>query len=145
MPFSEFFPCVSIKLKSIVSYQKFSSTHELPKFHYWCWQTITGFTGVILTLLWSLIYIFAQNIVRSKLYNWFWYTHNLYPLFFIFMILHGTGRLIQEPFFQYFFLGPVILFTIDSLISISRKKIEIPVIRAEILPSSNTETRQLSI
>lgn len=59
------------------------------------------------------------------------------------MILHGMGRLIQEPFFQYFFLGPVILFTIDSLISISRKKIEIPVIKAEILPSSNIKTMQI--
>jgi dual oxidase len=116
----------------------FHSTHELPKFHYWCWQTITGFTGVILTLIWALMYIFAQNIVRRKIYNWFWYTHNMYPLFFIFMVLHGTGRLIQPPFFYYFFLGPVILFTMDLLVSISRKKVEIPVIRAEILPSNVT-------
>ncbi|RZC35513.1 dual oxidase 1-like, partial [Asbolus verrucosus] len=124
----------------------FHSTHELPKFHYWCWQTITGFTGVMLTLIWAVMYIFAQNIVRRKIYNWFWYTHNLYPLFFIFMILHGTGRLIQPPFTYYFFLGPVILFTIDSLISISRKKVEIPVIRAEILPSKSlkiSNTNQL--
>ncbi|XP_063929411.1 dual oxidase 2-like [Zophobas morio] len=116
----------------------FHSTHELPKFHYWCWETITGFTGVVLTLIWALMYIFAQNLVRRKIYNWFWYTHNLYPFFFIFMVLHGTGRLIQPPFFYYFFLGPVVLFTIDSLISISRKKVEIPVIRAEILPSNVT-------
>ncbi|XP_044256242.1 dual oxidase 2-like [Tribolium madens] len=116
----------------------FHATHELPKFHYWCWQTITGFTGIVLTLIWALIYIFAQNVVRRNIYNWFWYTHNMYPLFFIFMVLHGTGRLIQPPFFYYFFLGPVILFTIDSVISISRKKVAIPVIRAEILPSNVT-------
>lgn len=113
----------------------FHATHEIPKFHYWCWQTMTGFTGVILTLIWIMMYVFALSYVRSKIYNWFWYTHSLYPLFFIFMILHGTGRLIQEPFFYYFFLGPVILFTVDSLISISRKKIEIPVVKADILPS----------
>nr|XP_008200778.1 PREDICTED: dual oxidase 1 [Tribolium castaneum] len=114
------------------------ATHELPKFHYWCWQTITGFTGVVLTLIWAVIYIFAQTVVRRKIYNWFWYTHNMYPLFFIFMVLHGTGRLIQPPFFYYFFLGPVILFTLDSVVSISRKKVAIPVIRAEILPSNVT-------
>ncbi|KAL3290150.1 hypothetical protein HHI36_023514 [Cryptolaemus montrouzieri] len=113
----------------------FHATHELPKFHYWCWQTMTGVTGIILTLIWGLMYIFALSFVRSKIYNWFWYMHNLYPLFYIFMILHGTGRLIQEPFFYYFFLGPVILFTIDSIISISRKKIEIPVVKVDILPS----------
>ncbi|KAK9889380.1 hypothetical protein WA026_004655 [Henosepilachna vigintioctopunctata] len=116
----------------------FHATHVLPKFQYWCWQTMTGFTGIVLTLIWSLMYIFALSCVRSKIYNWFWYMHSFYPLFFIFMILHGTGRLIQEPFFYYFFLGPVILFTIDSLISISRKKIEIPVVKADILPSNVT-------
>ena len=26
-------------------------SHVLAKFHYWCWQTITGITGVILTLI----------------------------------------------------------------------------------------------
>lgn len=70
-------------------------THEFPKFHYWCWQTMTGITGIILTLITIVIYLFAQSFVRRHLYNWFWYTHNCYPLFFLFMVLHGTGRLIQ--------------------------------------------------
>lgn len=116
----------------------FHPTHELPKFHYWAWQTMTGITGIILTVIMILIYVFAQPFVRKHLYNWFWYTHSLYPIFFIFMVLHGTGRLIQEPYFHYFFLGPVVLFTVDMLVSISRKKVEIPVIRADILPSSVT-------
>ena len=41
----------------------------------------------------------------------------------------------QPPFFHYFFLGPVLLYTIDKLISISRKKVEISIIKAELLPS----------
>lgn len=66
---------------------------------------MTGITGIILTLLLILIYLFAQPFVRKRLYNWFWYTHNLYPIFFIFMILHGSGRLIQVKFtFQIFSL-----------------------------------------
>ncbi|XP_074037846.1 dual oxidase 1 [Leptinotarsa decemlineata] len=116
----------------------FRPTHELPKFHYWCWQTMTGITGVILTLIWAVMYMFALPVIRRKIYNWFWYTHNLYPIFYIFFILHGTGRLIQPPFTYYFLLGPLILYTLDCLISISRKKVEIPVIRAEILPSNVT-------
>lgn len=44
----------------------------------------------------------------------------------------------QEPFFFYFFLGPLILFTIDKLISVSRKKVVIPVLGAVILPSNVT-------
>lgn len=67
-------------------------THELPKFHYWCWQTMTGFTGIVLTLITAAIYISAIPGVSRNL---FWIGHMLYPFFFIFMILHGTGRLIQ--------------------------------------------------
>ncbi|XP_018566718.1 dual oxidase 2-like [Anoplophora glabripennis] len=117
----------------------FHSTHELPKFHYWCWQTMTGLTGVLVTLVFCVMYMFTLPIIRRKIYNWFWYTHNLYPVFFILLILHGTGRLIQPPFTYYFLLGPLILFTLDTLISVSRKKIEIPVIHAEILPSNVTK------
>ncbi|KAJ8975680.1 hypothetical protein NQ317_019635 [Molorchus minor] len=74
----------------------FHATHELPKFHYWCWKTITGFTGIVLTVIFIIMYTFTLPIIRRKIYNWFWYAHSLYPLFFIFFILHGTGRLIQE-------------------------------------------------
>ncbi|KRT80163.1 peroxidase, partial [Oryctes borbonicus] len=116
----------------------FHSTHEIPKFHYWAWGTITGFTGIILTLLMAIIYLFAQSVVRRRLYNWFWYTHSLYPIFFIFMVLHGAGRLIQEPFFHYFFLGPLILFILDTVVSVRRKKIQIPVVKAKIWPSEVT-------
>ena len=70
-------------------------THEIPKFHYWCWQTITGVTGILLTLLTALIFIFALPSARQQLYNAFWFTHSLYPVFYLLMILHGAGRLIQ--------------------------------------------------
>lgn len=50
-------------------------------------------------------------------------------------ILHGAGRLVQPPIFHYFFLGPMLLFLGDQLISISRKKVELPVVKAELLPS----------
>lgn len=41
----------------------------------------------------------------------------------------------QEPFFHYFFLGPLALFLLDTVISVRRKKIQIPVIKAKIWPS----------
>ncbi|XP_017767878.1 PREDICTED: dual oxidase-like [Nicrophorus vespilloides] len=116
----------------------FHATHEIPKFHYWCWQTMTGFTGIVLTIIAGIIYVFALPIARSKLYNVFWISHSIYPLFYIFLILHGSGRLIQEPFTHYFLLGPIILFTLDQIISISRKKIEFLVEEAKILPSNVT-------
>lgn len=84
------------------------------------------------------MYTFAVPFARRQFFKSFWYTHQLYILLFMFMILHGAGRLVQPPIFHFFFLGPVILFTIDKLISNGRKKILIPVVKAELLPSNVT-------
>ncbi|KAF4527481.1 hypothetical protein B566_EDAN014119 [Ephemera danica] len=47
------------------------STHELPKFHYWCWETLTGVTGVALATLTALIFTFSLPYTRSTLFDWF--------------------------------------------------------------------------
>ncbi|XP_046428297.1 dual oxidase-like [Neodiprion fabricii] len=116
----------------------FHSTHEIPKFHYWCWQTITGITGVVLTILTAVMFLFSIPLIRRRLYNWFRYTHSMYPIFFILMILHGTGRLVQEPFTHYYLLGPLILFTIDKIITVTRKTSELQIVQADCLPSGVT-------
>ena len=41
----------------------------------------------------------------------------------------------QDPFWGYFFLGPVIIYVLDKLVSISRNKLEISVKSATMLPS----------
>lgn len=125
----------SISGRKFINSSYISRTDELPKFHYWCWNTLTGFTGVLLTLVAGIMYIFATEYSRRNAFRAFWITHNMYPIFFILCILHGAGRLVQPPFFHYFFLGPLVLFTLDKLVSISRKKIEIAVMKAELLPS----------
>ena len=94
-----------------------------------------GITGVGLTIQFFMIYVFAMPYARRHAFRAFWITHLTYPLFYIQTILHGAGRLIQPPFFYYFFLGPLLLFVADQLISVSRRKIEITVIKAELLPS----------
>ena len=97
---------------------------------------IVGFTGILLVMVCAIMYTFALQFARRKVFNLFWLTHNLYILLFILMVFHGSGNLVQPPFFYYFFLGPVILFTLDKLVSVSRKKAEITVVKAELLPSS---------
>ncbi|KAK4315140.1 hypothetical protein Pmani_013613 [Petrolisthes manimaculis] len=115
----------------------FRQTHVLPKFHYWCWETITGFTGVLLTLQTALIYVYAY-FGRQQFFRLFWLTHNTYPIFYALFVLHGSGRLVQPPFFHLFFLGPCILFVLDKLVSVSRNTIKIDVVSAKQLPSSVT-------
>lgn len=112
--------------------------HHPPKLSYWIFLTITGITGVLLVIILSLMYVFALQFARRHVFNAFWKTHNLYPIMYILMILHGIGHLLQQPMFYYFFLGPCVLFTLDMLVSVSRKKIEISVVKAELLPSGVT-------
>jgi len=116
----------------------FHATHELPKFTYWAYQTLTGFTGILLTAVLMAMFVFAMPYSRRHTYRAFWFTHHMYVIVIILTFLHGMGRMIQPPFTHFFFLGPLVLFTFDKLISVSRKKVEIAVIRAELLPSDVT-------
>ena len=110
-------------------------THVLPQFTYWLFLTMTGFASFILTLVTVIIFVFATQYARRYTFTAFWFTHHLYIAFYILMFLHGSGRLVQDPLFGNFFLGPGIIYTIDLIISISRRKNELTVVCADILPS----------
>lgn len=56
-------------------------------------------------------------------------------------VVHGSYALIQEPRFYIYLIPPGLLFLLDKLISLSRKKVEIPVLRAELLPSGDGSRR----
>ena len=113
----------------------FHRSHTLPKFSYWVFLTMTGFTSIILTLVTVIIFVFATQYARRYTFQAFWYTHHLYVLFYLLTFLHGSGRLVQNPLFGNYFLGPGIIYAIDLLISVSRRKHEVAVVRADILPS----------
>ena len=110
-------------------------THTLPKFSYWVFQTMTGFAGFVATLITIVIFVFATQYARRYTFQAFWVTHHWYVIFYILVFLHGSGRLVQDPLFGNFFLGPGIIYAIDLLISVGRRKAEVSVVRAEILPS----------
>lgn len=97
---------------------------------------MTGFTGACATLIGAVIYVTAMPGVKR---NIFWFGHSLYRLFYVLMFLHGTGRLIQAPYFPYFFVGPLLVYAIDSIVSARRKKVEIRVLSSEKLPSDVTK------
>ena len=110
-------------------------SHFLPKFSYWLFLTMTGFSAFILTLVTVIIFVFAVQYARRYAFQSFWLTHHLYIVFYILMFLHGSGRLVQDPLFGNFFLGPGIVYVIDRLISLGRSKAEVNIVRADILPS----------
>lgn len=110
-------------------------THVLPKFTYWLFLTMTGFAGFMVTAVTVIIYVFATQYARRYTYRAFWVTHHWYVLFYILTFLHGSGRLVQDPLFGNFFLGPGIVYALDLLISVGRRTSEVAVVRADILPS----------
>ena len=78
--------------------------------------------------------------MHSALRWQFYESSNSFWFFFVFIqqtIIHGSYALIQEPRFYIYLLPPALLFLLDKLISLSRKKLEIPVVRAELLPSGD--------
>ena len=110
-------------------------THVLPQFTHWLFLTLTGFSSILLTLVTVIIFVFATQYARRYTFTAFWFTHHLYITFYILIFLHGSGRFVHDPLFGNFFLGPGVIYTIDLIISISRRKQELTVIRADILPS----------
>lgn len=111
-------------------------SHILPTFFYWLFLTVTGFSAFVLTLVTIVMFVFAVQYSRRYAFQAFWFTHHWYVVFYILMLVHGSGRLVQDPLFGNFLLGPGIIFALDKIISVSRKKVKVAVIRADILPSS---------
>ncbi|KAG9331931.1 hypothetical protein JZ751_016568 [Albula glossodonta] len=73
------------------------------------------------------MYVFASRYFRHISFRGFWVTHYLYVLLYV-----------LEPRFHIYLIPPALLFLLDKLISLNRKKVEIPVVKAELLPSGVT-------
>ncbi|KAF4081387.1 hypothetical protein AMELA_G00160610 [Ameiurus melas] len=112
---------------------------ELPaKWTFWFFCTVPGMTGIILLLVLAFMYVFASHYFRRISFRGFWITHYFYVLIYILTVIHGSFALLQEPRFYIYLIPPALLFLLDKLISLSRKKVEIPVVNAELLPSGVT-------
>ncbi|KAM4742536.1 NADPH oxidase 4 [Anableps anableps] len=53
--------------------------------------TIPGVTGVLLVLILLLMFISSSYCVRMSYYEIFWYTHNLFIVFYIILMVHMVG------------------------------------------------------
>ncbi|CAN8187861.1 unnamed protein product [Coccothraustes coccothraustes] len=112
---------------------------QLPqKYYWWFFQTIPGMTGVLLLVVLAVMYVFATRHFRRVSFQGFWITHHLYMLLYVLVIIHGSYALIQQPRFYIYFIIPALIYSADKLYSLSRKKVEISVVKAELLPSGVT-------
>uniref|UniRef100_A0A2P2I0U3 NAD(P)H oxidase (H2O2-forming) n=1 Tax=Hirondellea gigas TaxID=1518452 RepID=A0A2P2I0U3_9CRUS len=108
---------------------------QKPTVGFWLFRTITGVTGVILFAVMCIIFIFAHPIIRKKAYKYFWATHQLYVLLYIFSLAHGLARLTGPPRFWMFFIIPGVVYMIDKIISLRTRYMEHDIIETELLPS----------
>ncbi|GIY32341.1 dual oxidase [Caerostris darwini] len=121
-------------------------THEMqfdsdfkPTIAFWLFRTITGITGVMLFAIVCIIFIFAHPKIREKAYSYFWTTHSLYVLLYILCLIHGLAKLTGSPRFWMFFIGPAVIFTLDKIVSLQTKYMELDIIETELLPSDVTK------
>jgi len=53
--------------------------------------SIAGLTGVVITLALILIITSSMEVIRRSYFEVFWFTHHLFIVFFIGLVLHGVG------------------------------------------------------
>ncbi|XP_067829644.1 dual oxidase 2 [Heptranchias perlo] len=112
---------------------------ELPqKYYWWFFETIPGMTGVLLLVVMAILYVFASHQFRRMSFRAFWVTHHLYVVLYILVLLHGSSNLIQQQSFYLYFIVPGLIYLGDKLVSLSRKKKDVTVVKAELLPSGVT-------
>uniref|UniRef100_A0A8C8EPN0 NAD(P)H oxidase (H2O2-forming) n=1 Tax=Oncorhynchus tshawytscha TaxID=74940 RepID=A0A8C8EPN0_ONCTS len=112
---------------------------EMPmRWSWWFFQTVPGMTGVLLLFIFAFMYVFASHYFRRISFQGFWLTHYLYVVIYILTVVHGSYALLQQPSFYIYLIPPALLFLLDKLISLNRKKVEIPVVNATLLPSGVT-------
>ena len=69
-----------------------------------------GLTGWILTIILLIIFFCALPCVRRNGYfEVFYWTHNLFVIWYILLILHG-------PVFWYWFIGPAFIYIIERIL-----------------------------
>lgn len=106
---------------------------------------LSGFTGVLLVLILCILYVFATQTARRYIFDWFWLTHKLFILLYVLTIIHGIGTVVQKPLFFAYFTGPAIWFTVDKVVSLSRKKTKICILKALNLPSGTLLCRGVAV
>ncbi|XP_063314064.1 cytochrome b-245 heavy chain [Pelobates fuscus] len=61
---------------------------------------LAGLTGVVITLALILIITSSTKTIRRSYFEVFWYTHHLFVVFFIGLVIHGAGKIVRGQTFK---------------------------------------------
>ncbi|KAF0984476.1 hypothetical protein FDP41_000375 [Naegleria fowleri] len=94
-----------------------------------CWVQKYGITGNLLVFVMYLMYATSHsNYRKTRNYTVFWYTHHLFIIFFVLLLVHGKV-------FWIWFLGPCVLYLFERILRNVRGSEETVVKRVHCLPS----------
>jgi len=105
-----------------------------PGFWYLMFRTLTGMTGNLLVGVLVIIYTFAPEFTRRAHFNWFWYSHHFFVLWFILCIIHGQYDLVEFPTFWAWNTIPILLYISERTMRARRKKVPVGVVKATQKP-----------
>uniref|UniRef100_H3A6K7 NADPH oxidase 2 n=1 Tax=Latimeria chalumnae TaxID=7897 RepID=H3A6K7_LATCH len=57
--------------------------------------TIAGLSGIAITLALILIITSSTKVIRRSYFEVFWFTHHLFVVFFIGLVIHGVGQIVR--------------------------------------------------
>ncbi|KAM4662246.1 NADPH oxidase 1 [Discoglossus pictus] len=69
--------------------------HKTDTPSYMAFTTIAGLSGVVITLALILMITSSTEFIRRSYFEVFWYTHHLFIVFFIGLVIHGAGQIVR--------------------------------------------------
>jgi predicted ferric reductase len=87
---------------------------------WFAWQTVPGATGHLLVITMAFMYSSAITSIRRPMFEFFWYTHHLFILYYILLICHGFPGLLEQPNAYMFVTGPLLFYLIERGIRVCR-------------------------
>lgn len=113
------------------------ASNTVPSFLGFWALTVTGFTGVVLTLL-SLAMlpaaVFAR--VRRASYVLFWRAHMLWSVIVVVSMIHGGAQLVQAPLVWHATILPLTVFMVDRLIRLRTSVRPVRVLASRFNPTT---------
>eukprot|EP01130_Rhizamoeba_saxonica_P009681 TRINITY_DN3947_c0_g1_i1.p1 TRINITY_DN3947_c0_g1~~TRINITY_DN3947_c0_g1_i1.p1 ORF type:complete len:351 (-),score=51.13 TRINITY_DN3947_c0_g1_i1:40-1092(-) len=88
-----------------------------------------------------LMYTSAVRVVRSPVFEIFWFTHHLYILFYGLILLHGCSAVLEPPTFWIWFVFPGMVYLIERTVRVMRGSQSTIVLQAIAHPSRVLELR----
>ncbi|EGC36287.1 superoxide-generating NADPH oxidase flavocytochrome [Dictyostelium purpureum] len=104
-------------------------------------RTLAGWTGYVVVVVMIIMYTTAIESVRRPMFEYFWYSHHLFIVFFGLLVVHGLHSRLQETSFWKWVIGPCALYIIERLIRLLRSKKTTMLMQCRIHPSRVIELR----